>query len=124
MGTGDAARPAEARAALFQMDERCSTSRRANHSANRPGTHEESGMTSTFTLALRARNANRSKPRYQICLIHPFDPRGQTVRRLETYTRDFLTCHATDTDILRIAMYSRAELRLGRLHRPPFRRPG
>ena len=34
-------------------------------------------MTSTLTLALRARNAVRS--RYQICLIHPFDPRGEKV---------------------------------------------
>ena len=37
-------------------------------------------MTSTLTLALRARNANRVKPRYQICLIHPFDPRIHAAR--------------------------------------------
>ena len=52
-------------------------------------------MTSTVTLALRARNANRVKPRYQICLIHPFDPRGEKVGGLETYIRDFITFHPT-----------------------------
>ncbi len=39
----------------------------------------KSRMTSTLTLALRARNASPIKRRYQICLIHPFDPRGQKV---------------------------------------------
>ena len=50
-------------------------------------------MTSTLTLALRARNTSPIKPRYQICLIHPFDPRGQKVGGLETYIRDFITFH-------------------------------
>ncbi len=57
-------------------------------------------MTSTLTLGLRARNAAPAKQRYQICLIHPFDPRGQKVGGLETYIRDFITFHPTDTDIL------------------------
>ncbi len=50
-------------------------------------------MTSTVTLSLRARNANHAKPRYRICLIHPFDPRGQKSVVLETYIRDFITFH-------------------------------
>jgi glycosyltransferase involved in cell wall biosynthesis len=78
-------------------------------------------MTSTLTLALRARNANRIQRRYQICLIHPFDPRGQKVGGLETYIRDFITFHPVDTDILFIGVDSTGELELGRLHRLTFR---
>ena len=81
-------------------------------------------MTSTLTLALRARNANRIKPRYQICLIHPFDPRGEKVGGLETYIRDFITFHPIDTDILFIGVDSTGELELGRLHRLTFRGRG
>jgi glycosyltransferase involved in cell wall biosynthesis len=78
-------------------------------------------MTSTLTLALRARNTSRIKRRYQICLIHPFDPRGQKVGGLETYIRDFITFHPVDTDILFIGVDSTGELELGRLHRLTFR---
>ena len=78
-------------------------------------------MTSTLTLALRARNASRPKPRYQICLIHPFDPRGEKVGGLETYIRDFITFHPTDTDILFIGVDSTGDLELGRVHRLTFR---
>jgi glycosyltransferase involved in cell wall biosynthesis len=78
-------------------------------------------MTSTLTLALRARNASRIRRRYQICLIHPFDPRGQKVGGLETYIRDFITFHPVDTDILFIGVDSTGELELGRLHRLTFR---
>ena len=78
-------------------------------------------MTSTLTLALRARNVSRPKPRYQICLIHPFDPRGEKVGGLETYIRDFITFHPTDTDILFIGVDSTGDLELGRVHRLTFR---
>ena len=79
-------------------------------------------MTSTLTLALRAKNANRGKPgRYQICLIHPFDPRGEKVGGLETYIRDFITFHPDDTDLLFIGIDSAGDLRLGELHRLSFR---
>ena len=61
-------------------------------------------MTSTVTLALRARNSNRVKPKYQICLIHPFDPRGEKVGGLETDIRDFITFHPDDTDLLFIGV--------------------
>jgi glycosyltransferase involved in cell wall biosynthesis len=81
-------------------------------------------MTSTLTLALRARNANPIKPRYQICLIHPFDPRGQKVGGLETYIRDFITFHPVDTDILFIGVDSTGDLELGKLHRLTFRGRG
>ena len=81
-------------------------------------------MTSTLTLALRARNTSRIKPRYQICLIHPFDPRGQKVGGLETYIRDFITFHPVDTDILFIGVDSTGELELGKLHRLTFRGRG
>jgi len=78
-------------------------------------------MTSRLTLSLRARNANNAKPRYQICLIHPFDPRGQKVGGLETYIRDFITFHPIDTDILFIGVDSTGDMELGRLHRLTFR---
>ena len=73
-------------------------------------------MTSTLTLALRARNATPVKPRYQICLIHPFDPRGEKVGGLETYIRDFITFHPADTDLLFIGVDSRGDLKLGEIN--------
>lgn len=78
-------------------------------------------MTCTLTLSLRARNANRVKPRYQICLIHPFDPRGEKVGGLETYIRDFITFHPADTDLLFIGVDSARDLKLGEIHRLTFR---
>jgi glycosyltransferase involved in cell wall biosynthesis len=73
------------------------------------------------TLALRARNAAYSQPRYQICLIHPFDPRGEKVGGLETYIRDFITFHPEDTDLLFIGVDAKGDLKLGELHRLTFR---
>jgi glycosyltransferase involved in cell wall biosynthesis len=78
-------------------------------------------MTSTLTLALRARNASRTKTRYQICLIHPFDPRGEKVGGLETYIRDFITFHPADTDLLFIGVDSTGDLDLGKIHKLTFR---
>lgn len=78
-------------------------------------------MTSTLTLALRARNATRVESRYQICLIHPFDPRGEKVGGLETYIRDFITFHPGDTDLLFIGIDSAGDLKLGEIHRLTFR---
>jgi glycosyltransferase involved in cell wall biosynthesis len=78
-------------------------------------------MTSTLTLGLRARNVNRVEPRYQICLIHPFDPRGEKVGGLETYIRDFITFHPDDTDLLFIGVDSAGDLKLGEVHRLTFR---
>src|SRR5262245_54454264 len=59
--------------------------------------------------------------RYQICLIHPFDPRGQKVGGLETYIRDFITFHPQDTDILFIGVDSFGDLELGKVHSVTFR---
>jgi glycosyltransferase involved in cell wall biosynthesis len=78
-------------------------------------------MTSTLTLALRARNAHYVQPRYQICLIHPFDPRGEKVGGLETYIRDFITFHPADTDLLFIGVDASGDLKLGEIHRLTFR---
>lgn len=78
-------------------------------------------MTSTLTLAQRARNASHAKPRYQICLIHPFDPRGEKVGGLETYIRDFITFHPPDTDLLFIGVDSAGDLKLGEIHKLTFR---
>ena len=78
-------------------------------------------MTSTLTLSLRARNAGRARTRYQICLIHPFDPRGEKVGGLETYIRDFITFHPADTDILFIGVDSAGDLALGEIHKLNFR---
>ncbi len=78
-------------------------------------------MTSTLTLGLRARNAAPTKRRYQICLIHPFDPRGQKVGGLETYIRDFITFHPEDTDLLFVGVDSIGDLKLGEVRRLTFR---
>ena len=78
-------------------------------------------MTSTLTLALRARNAYCVQRRYQICLIHPFDPRGEKVGGLETYIRDFITFHPADTDLLFVGIDSKGDLKLGDVHRLAFR---
>lgn len=78
-------------------------------------------MTSTVTLAQRARNAGRASPRYQICLLHPFDPRGEKVGGLETYIRDFITFHPSDTDLLFIGVDSIGDLELGKVHKLTFR---
>lgn len=78
-------------------------------------------MTSTLTLAQRARNATFAPRRYQICLIHPFDPRGKKVGGLETYIRDFITFHPANTDLLFIGVDSIGELSLGDVHRITFR---
>ncbi len=78
-------------------------------------------MTSTLTLAQRARNEAHARQRYQICLIHPFDPRGQKVGGLETYIRDFITFHPTDTDLLFIGVDSVGDLALGEIHKLTFR---
>jgi glycosyltransferase involved in cell wall biosynthesis len=75
-------------------------------------------MTSTVTLAQRARNIRR---RYQICLIHPFDPRGQKVGGLETYIRDFITFHPPDTDLLFVGIDSIGDLEIGKIRRLSFR---
>lgn len=75
-------------------------------------------MTSTVTLAQRARNIRR---RYQICLIHPFDPRGQKVGGLETYIRDFITFHPPDTDLLFVGIDSIGDLEIGKVRRLSFR---
>ena len=48
----------------------------------------------------------RGAQRYQICLVHPFDPRGQKVGGLETYIRDFITFHPDNTDILFVGVDS------------------
>ena len=67
-------------------------------------------MTSTLTSALRARNAYDIRRRYQICLIHPFDPRGEKVGGLKTYIRDFISFHPADTALLFVGIDSKADL--------------
>lgn len=59
--------------------------------------------------------------RYQICLVHPFDPRGRKVGGLETYLRDFITFHPADTDVLFIGVDSLGDLELGMVHHITFR---
>lgn len=78
-------------------------------------------MTSTLTLAQRARNTRHANQRYQICLIHPFDPRGEKVGGLETYIRDFITFHPADTDLLFIGIDSIGDLSPGEIHKLTFR---
>ncbi|MDQ8729766.1 glycosyltransferase [Bradyrhizobium sp. LHD-71] len=73
----------------------------------------------TVTTALNL--AEGRAQRYRICLIHPFDPRGQKVGGLETYIRDFITFHPSDTDVLFIGVDSIGDLELGKVHRVTFR---
>jgi glycosyltransferase involved in cell wall biosynthesis len=74
-------------------------------------------ITTTGTADISAAAAQR----YQICLVHPFDPRGQKVGGLETYLRDFITFHPADTDVLFIGVDSVGDLELGKVHRITFR---
>ena len=78
-------------------------------------------MISTLTLAQRARNVSHAPKRYQICLIHPFDPRGEKVGGLETYIRDFITFHPEDTDLLFVGVDSIGDLKLGEISKLTFR---
>ena len=69
-----------------------------------------------------AHHAGRNtRGRFQLCLVHPFDPRGQKVGGLETYLRDFITFHPADSDILLIGVDSIGDLALGQIHRLSFR---
>ena len=61
MGMANVARTAPARAALRALHGSRSAAGGAHHSTDCQRTDEESGMTSTLTLSLRARNANRAK---------------------------------------------------------------
>lgn len=73
--------------------------------------------TMTASLDIGAVRASR----YQIGLVHPFDPRGQKVGGLETYIRDFITFHPADTDVLFVGVDSIGDLELGKVHRITFR---
>jgi glycosyltransferase involved in cell wall biosynthesis len=59
--------------------------------------------------------------RYDICLIHPFDPRGSKVGGLETYIRDFITFHPRDANLLVIGVDGRGDLTPGRVQSLTFR---
>jgi glycosyltransferase involved in cell wall biosynthesis len=74
-------------------------------------------MTAAAPLGISADVAQR----YSICLIHPFDPRGQKVGGLETYIRDFITFHPADTNVLVVGVDSVGGLELGKVHRLTFR---
>lgn len=77
--------------------------------------------TLTSTASPSAVRGIGSNGRYQICLLHPFDPRGRKVGGLETYLRDFITFHPADTDILFIGVDSIGDLEPGSIHRITFR---
>lgn len=78
-------------------------------------------MAAVTATALDSSASAEQRQRYQICLVHPFDPRGQKVGGLETYIRDFITFHPPDTDILFIGVDSIGDLPLGTIHRITFR---
>jgi glycosyltransferase involved in cell wall biosynthesis len=121
MGMAHGHQSAPAGAALRTMHRGDPTTRGRQSPANRQRTNKENRMTSTVTLAQRARNSALAKPRYQICLIHPFDPRGEKVGGLETYIRDFITFHPTDIDLLFIGVDSKGDLKLGQIQKLTFR---
>jgi glycosyltransferase involved in cell wall biosynthesis len=58
---------------------------------------------------------------YQVCLIHPFDPRGNKVGGLETYTRDYITFHPEDFDLLVVGVDGTGDLELGKIVDLTFR---
>lgn len=50
----------------------------------------------------------------KVAMMHPFDPRGNKVGGLETYTRDFIRFHPEDIDLLMIGVDGRGDLELGK----------
>lgn len=50
-----------------------------------------------------------------VCLLHPFDPRGPKVGGLETYIRDFIRFHPDDINILMIGVDGKGDLPLGKV---------
>ncbi|MGY4234691.1 glycosyltransferase involved in cell wall biosynthesis [Bradyrhizobium sp. USDA 4449] len=58
---------------------------------------------------------------HKVCLIHPFDPRGNKVGGLETYVRDFITFHPEDLDLLVVGVDGTGDLELGSIVPLEFR---
>ena len=54
-------------------------------------------------------------------MIHPFDPRGKKVGGLETYTRDFITFHPEDFNLLVVGVDGTGDLELGKVVDLTFR---
>jgi len=51
----------------------------------------------------------------KVAMMHPFDPRGNKVGGLETYTRDFIRFHPNDLDVLLIGVDGKGDLELGKI---------
>lgn len=59
--------------------------------------------------------------RYNVALIHPFDPRGSKVGGIETFVRDYITYHPEDMHLLLIGVDGFSDLELGKVHEIEFR---
>lgn len=55
----------------------------------------------------------RDRLPFSVCLIYTFDPRGNKIGGLETYSRDFIEFHPRDCNLLVIGVDSTGDLKLG-----------
>lgn len=118
MGMARITQSTSSRTTLRKMHGDRPTAGCSQHSTNSKRTDEKSSMT---IISMPERRIAGGEPRYQICLIHPFDPRGEKVGGLETYIRDFITFHPANTDLLFVGVDSVGDLALGQIHKITFR---
>src|SRR5436305_6692997 len=104
---------AAARSALRALCGRDSGAPGQHASTNHRCAHGDTQMATMTATALDIGAVEAQ--RYSICLIHPFDPRGQKVGGLETYIRDFITFHPADTEVLVVGVDSVGGLELGKV---------
>ena len=62
-----------------------------------------------------------SEVQYHVCMIHPFDPRGDKVGGIETYVRDYITYHPEDMRLLLIGVDGFGDLEIGEVAPISFR---
>src|SRR5262245_14710852 len=115
MAVADAEKPASPRPALRALHRHDSAARCADGSADDLGTFGARRMSTKTVNSPTGRNGH-GQARCQICLLHPFDPRGTKVGGLETYIRDFITFHPEDADVLMIGVDSTGSMALGEIH--------
>ena len=61
------------------------------------------------------------KSRFNVALIHPFDPRGGKVGGIETFVRDYITYHPEDMNLLLIGVDGFGDLEIGKRTQIEFR---
>jgi glycosyltransferase involved in cell wall biosynthesis len=61
------------------------------------------------------------QPAYYVCMIHPFDPRGDKVGGIETYIRDYIAYHPEDMKLLLVGVDGFGDLETGAITQVTFR---